>query len=192
MFLNNLLIFSALGVIGWMFVASDWRMRLAGLASLYLIELIVILQIWPIALASVKLISGWMGIALLGTARLNSDDQPEVRRFPSETIFRLLMAFLIWMVITATAPQINAWIPIPYTNLFIGLATMGGGLLFIGLSNIEFEIILGLLIILVGFDIIYSSLEGSALVTGIFAIIIILICLLSVYFLPSNPQGEVE
>jgi hypothetical protein len=192
MFLNNLLIFSTLGVIIWMFVSSDWRMRLAGLASLYLVELIIILQIWPIALASVKLISGWMGIALFGTARLNSDDQPEDRRFSSEIVFRLLMVFLIWMVIAAIAPQINAWIPIPYTNLYIGLATMGGGLLFIGLSNNEFEIVLGLLIILVGFDIIYSSLEGSALVTGIFALIIILICLLSVYFLPSDSRGEVE
>ncbi|MDO9546951.1 MAG: hypothetical protein Q7J07_09435 [Pelolinea sp.] len=192
MFLNNLLIFSALGAIVWMFVSSDWRMRLAGLASLYLVELIVILQIWPIALASVKLISGWMGIALLGTVKLNADDLPAAERIPSETIFKLLMAFLVWMVIATVAPSINEWIPISYTNLYIGLAIMGGGILFIGLSNDPFEIVLGLLMFLVGFDVIYSSLEGSALVTGIFALIIILICLISVYFLPSNSLGEVE
>jgi hypothetical protein len=182
MFLNNLLIIFTLGAISWMFVSSDWRMRLAGLSSLYLIELIILLQIWPIALASVKLISGWMGIALVGTAKLNENNLSKLKRIPSVTIFKLLMAFLVWMVISAVAPSINDWIPISFTNLYIGLATMSGGILMIGLSEDPFEIVLGLLSFLVGFDIIYSSLEGSALVTGFFALIIILICLISAYF----------
>jgi hypothetical protein len=59
---------------------------------------------------------------------------------------------------------------------------MGSGLLFMSLTDDFIEIVLGLLTILAGFDIIYSSLEGSALVTGIYAFIIILICLLSGYF----------
>jgi hypothetical protein len=166
-------------------------MRLAGLASIYLIEIIILLQIWPIALASVKLISGWMGIALLGTAKLNTEEK-NIKPILSVIVFKLLMVFLLWMVTAAAAPSINDWIPIFYTNLYIGLATMGGGILFIGLSEDPFEIILGLLLFLVGFDIIYSSLEGSALVTGIFALIIILICLISTYFLPTSSVGEIE
>jgi hypothetical protein len=192
MILNNLLIILALGAVSWMFITSDWRMRLAGLASIFLIEIIILLQIWPIALASVKLISGWMGIALLGTAKINSDDSNQLERIPSVIIFKLLLVFLLWMVISAAAPSINEWIPIFFTNLYIGLATMGGGILFIGLSEDPFEIILGLLLFLVGFDIIYSSLEGSSLVTGIFALIIILICLIYTYFLPTNSVGEIE
>jgi len=182
MLLNNLLIFTALGAIGLMLVASDWRMRVGGLGSLFLIEFIVILQIWPLALASVKVISGWMGIALLSTSMINAGDQVTKRRITSEIIFRFLMILLLWIVILTIAPSINDWIPIPYTNLFIGLSLLGSGLFFLGLTDNFFEIILGLLTILVGFDIIYSSLEGSALVTGIYASIIILICLLSGYF----------
>ena len=182
MLLNNLLIFFALGAVGLMLVASDWRMRIGGLASLYLIEFIVILQIWPLALGSVKLISGWMGIALLSTSMINSINQEKKPHYTSEVIFRFLLAVLIWIVILAIAPSINEWIPIPYTNLYIGLSLMGSGLLFMSLTDDFFEIILGLLSVLAGFDIIYSSLEGSALVTGIFAFIIILICLLSGYF----------
>ena len=182
MLLNNLLIFSALAAVGLMLVASDWRMRIGGLASLYLIEFIVILQIWPLALGSVKLISGWMGIALLSTSLLNSINQEKKLHYTSEIIFRFLLAVLIWIVILAIAPSINEWIPIPYTNLYVGLSLMGSGLLFLSLTDDFFEIILGLLTILAGFDIIYSSLEGSALVTGIYAFIIILICLLSGYF----------
>ena len=43
------------------------------------------------------------------------------------------------------------------------------------------EIAIGLLIFLTGFDIIYSSLEGSALVTGIYGLIVILISFISSY-----------
>jgi hypothetical protein len=182
MLLNNLLIFSTLAAIGLMLAAADWRMRVGGLGSLFLIEFIVILQIWPLALASVKVISGWMGIALLSTSMINTEREINHRRITAEIIFRFLFAFLIWIVILTVAPSINAWIPIPYTNLYIGLSLMGSGLFFLGLTDDFFEIILGLLTILVGFDIIYSSLEGSALVTGIYASIIILICLLSGYF----------
>jgi len=182
MLLNNLLIFSALAAVGLMLVASDWRMRIAGLASIYLIGFIVIIQIWPVALASVKLISGWMGIALLSTSMLNSMNQANSHRFTSEIVFRFLMAVLIWIVVAAIAPSINEWLPIPYTNLYIGVSLMGSGLLFMSLTDDFIEIVLGLLTILAGFDIIYSSLEGSALVTGIYAFIIILICLLSGYF----------
>jgi hypothetical protein len=48
---------------------------------------------------------------------------------------------------------------------------------------VMFDVIIGLLTFLAGFDIIYSSLEGSALVTGIYALIVILISLLNSYFL---------
>jgi len=192
MFLNNLLIFSALAAFGLMLIVSDWRMRIAGLASLYFVGFIVILQIWPVALASVKLISGWMGIALLSTSMLNSMHQVNDHRFTSEMIFRFLMTVLIWIVVAAIAPSINEWLPIPYTNLYIGVSLMGSGLIFMSLTEDLFEIILGLLTILTGFDIIYSSLEGSALVTGIYAFIIILICLLSGYFSPPDLDKEEE
>ncbi len=190
MLLNNLLIFFALGAVGLVLVASDWRMRIAGLASIYLVGFIVILQIWPVALASIKLVSGWMGIALLSNSMLDSINQKTEQRFLSETIFRFLMAVLIWIVIAAIAPSINEWLPIPYTNLYIGLSLMGSGLLFMSLTDDFFEITLGLLSILAGFDIIYSSLEGSALVTGIYAFIIILICLLSGYFSSTVSDRE--
>lgn len=190
MLLNNLLIFFALGAVGLVLVASDWRMRIAGLASIYLVGFIVILQIWPVALASIKLVSGWMGIALLSNSMLDSINQETEQRFISETIFRFLMAVLIWIVIAAIAPSINEWLPIPYTNLYIGLSLMGSGLLFMSLTDDFFEITLGLLSILAGFDIIYSSLEGSALVTGIYALIIILICLLSGYFSSTVSDRE--
>jgi len=48
---------------------------------------------------------------------------------------------------------------------------------------------IGLLIFLAGFDIIYSSLEGSALVTGIYGLIVILISLISSYLQGGFSRG---
>ena len=93
-------------------------------------------------LASIKLVSGWMGIALLSNSMLDSINQETEQRFISETIFRFLMAVLIWIVIAAIAPSINEWLPIPYTNLYIGLSLMGSGLLFMSLTDDFFEITL--------------------------------------------------
>ena len=51
------------------------------------------------------------------------------------------------------------------------------------------EIAIGLLIFLSGFDVIYSSLEGSALVTGIYGLIVILISIISSYLQGGFSQG---
>jgi len=192
MIFNNLLIISALASIVFILVAADWRMRIAGLSSLYIVGFIVILQIWPIALASVKLISGLMGMALLSTSQLTVYSSEESRPYTSVIIFRLLMAILFWIIISAVAQSINEWLPIPYTNLYIGLSLMSSGLIMVGVMKRFFDTIIGLLTILIGFDIIYSSLEGSALVTGILALITILICLLSGYFNSVDLEEETE
>jgi len=192
MIINNLLIFSALASIVFILIASDWRMRIAGLSSLYIVGFIVILQVWPIALASVKLISGLMGMALLSTSQLTAYQPGESRPYPSVIVFRLLMAILFWIIISAVAQKINEWLPIPYTNLFIGLSLMSSGIIIVGIMKRFIDTIIGLLTILIGFDIIYSSLEGSALVTGILALITILICLLSGYFNDVNYEEEPE
>ena len=102
------------------------------------------------------------------------------------------MAILFWIIISAVAQSINEWLPIPYTNLYIGLSLMSSGLIMVGVMKRFFDTIIGLLTILIGFDIIYSSLEGSALVTGILALITILICLLSGYFNSVDLEEETE
>jgi hypothetical protein len=54
------------------------------------------------------------------------------------------------------------------------------------------DTVLGLLIFFEGFDVIYSSLEGSALITGIFGIIIISICLTGSYLEGGLKFGGTE
>jgi len=177
MIINAFLIILSIVLSGAILVLEDRRHRLAVLAIIELIGFILIVQIWPIALALVKLISGWMGIALLTFAFMPSDIKKESNEPIPSKIFRLMLGVFGWIIVLTSIQGLNEWLPISYTNLFIGLIFFIIGMISLSLGLKTFDIILSLLVFLQGFDIIYSSLEGSALVTAMFAVIIISICL---------------
>jgi len=177
MIINVFLIILSIVLSGAILVLEDRRYRLAVLAVIELIGFILIVQIWPVALALVKLISGWMGIALLTFAFIPSDIKKESNEPIPTKIFRLMLGVFGWIIVLTSIQGLNEWLPISYTNLFIGLIFFIIGMISLSLGLKTFDIILSLLVFLQGFDIIYSSLEGSALVTAMFAVIIISICL---------------
>jgi len=189
MIINNVLIIATFIALIMILISNTWRIRVAGLAIVYLLSFISILQIWPVALASVKLIAGWMGVVLISASQVTKNDNDRLKQWNSQSIFRLLVTALIWVVIGAEVGSFNEWIPIPYTNLLIGLNIIAGGLMFASVNQTVFDVIIGVLTFLAGFDVIYSSLEGSALVTGIFALINIFISLLSTYFYSPSIKG---
>lgn len=53
-----------------MLIARDWRITLATLAVIYIAVFLLINQIWPLPLAIVKLIAGWIACIVLGMASL--------------------------------------------------------------------------------------------------------------------------
>ncbi len=181
MILNTLLILFAIILSVLLLLARNWRYVILGLALVYLVGFILIVQIWPIALAAVKLVSGLMGVTLLAMIKSSSEEVYSQEDSLSARIFIFLFACLGWMIISATIARVNEWLPIPYTNLYVGLLILFTGILKTSLFPRNFEILVGLLVFLAGFDIIYSSLEGSALVTAIYALIVLLICVLGTY-----------
>ena len=190
MIINNLFIAITLVTSAFILVSSNWRWMVAGLAIQYLISFILVVQIWPLALASVKLISGWMGVILLAISLVSFEYQGESDKPVSERWFLLATLLLLWMVITATTPRVNEWLPISYTNLYIGLVLMASGLLQTSHKMDIVGMVIGLLSVLIGFDIIYSSLEGSALVTAFYGLINIALCLLGIYILNTSGKRE--
>lgn len=189
MILNSVFIFISIFLSGAILIISDWRWKMAGLAIIQLIVFILILQIWPIALASVKLISGWMGIALMSATMASTGDSRNSDMHTSAKVYKLMLAAFSWIVIAASVERFNSWLPIPYTNLFVGLIFFFCGIFYFSQERDINGIAIGLLIFLSGFDVIYSSLEGSALVTGIYGLIIILVSIISSYLQGGFSQG---
>lgn len=158
---------------------------MASLMLIQLLNFILIVQIWPVALASVKLISGWMGTLLLGYT-ISSNPSIQEEKLPlSLIIFRISAIGLIWVFLSMNVQNIMEWLPIDYTYLFIGLVYVLTGMLSFNFQY-PLDVIMGLIVFLTGFDLIYSSLEGSVLVTGIYGLIVILISLVGVFLYNSQ------
>ena len=191
MIINSLLIFFSLVVSVAILVPRDWRWSIFGLAMSYLIGFTLIVQIWPLPLAAVKLLSGLIGLIILSTVKMNAENQEENTDGLSSRIFIFLLAILSWIVVSATINDLNAWLPIEYTNLFIGLVFLISGMIKLSIDQRVFNVVVGLLTLLSGFDIIYSALEGSALVTALYALIVVSICVLGSY-LEGIFSGEDE
>ena len=192
MIINTIIILIAIALSAVILIANDWRWVLFGLATIYILGFVLIVQLWPMTLAAVKLISGLLGAALLSMIRVNSSVQPEDDEPVSSRIFIFLLASLSWIIVSSTITRLNEWLPISYTSLYVGMVIMLAGIIKFSIYQEVFDILIGLLVFLGGFDIIYSSLEGSALVTGIYGLITISICILGSYLegIFSREVGE--
>jgi hypothetical protein len=189
MILNTVFIFLSIFLSGAILILSDWRWKMAGLAAIQLIGFILIVQIWPIALASVKLISGWMGVALMSATMASTGENIKSEIQTSARVFKLMQVAFSWIVIAASVEKLNSWLPISYTNLFVGLVFFFCGIFYFSQEYDINGVAIGLLIFLAGFDVIYSSLEGSALVTGIYGLIVILVSFISSYLQGGLSHG---
>ena len=190
MLINSLLIILAIASSTLFITIKNWYWRIAILAIVQLIGFILISQIWPIALASLKLISGWMGSLLLGYSLYQGEETSEKEYSISLILFRGSIVCLICLFLAGNVSIISQWLPIETTSLYIGLLFFFTGIISFSLFKHPIEIIMGLLIFLSGFDVIYSSLEGSALVTVIYALIVILISLVGI-IMRDVSMGEV-
>lgn len=173
-----------------MLISSNWRWTLSGLAIQYLVAFLLVAQIWPIGLAAIKLVAGWIAGILLALANISSALEESQEEMRSVVIFRGLSALLLLIIVFSITPTINLWIPIPYPFLLIGLLMISLGLLHFGISQQPLRVILGLLTLLIGFEIIYSALEGSALLAAILAAITIALGMLGSYFFTQVSEED--
>ncbi|NPV40823.1 MAG: hypothetical protein HPY72_05700 [Anaerolineae bacterium] len=190
MLVNTLLIFLALAVTVLILVPDNWRWNVFGLVMCYLIGFVLIVQIWPLSLAAVKLLTGFIGMVVLSTVKINTPELPAENRSRSYRIFLVLVLSVGWIIVTATTAKLNEWLPIAYTNLYIGLVILFAGIIKFAVSRQVFDVVVGLLVFLCGFDVVYSSLEGSALVTAIYSLIVLAICVIGSYLEGFSIQEE--
>jgi hypothetical protein len=175
-----------------LFLSQDWRKMILGLALQYLGVFWLVAGIWPLGLAVIKLVVGWMVAAVLGVsqpAALLVDATSSVR---SGRLFKLLTALLILVFILTAVPALEGWYGVtPYIRLG-GLMLLGMGLLQLGMTNRPFRVILGLLTVMAGFEVLYASVENSVLVTGLLAIINLGIVMVGAYLIVGSEEGEAE
>jgi hypothetical protein len=177
-------------------IVRDWRWSIILLAIQYFCMFILTLHHWPLGMASVKLVAGWMSGAILGMTRsgLPTNEFEETGIWPRGRLFRLFAAGMVLLIVAAATPGVDtimadAGFPITSGSLLL----IGMGLLHLGITSYVLRVVIGLMTVLSGFEILYSAVEGSILVAALLAVINLGLALVGAYLLiAENAPGEVE
>jgi len=155
-------------------ISRDWRFSIFVLALQYFGMFILIALSWPLELAVVKLVAGWISGAILGLALVNTRDeiQAEGDLALSGTVFRILLAVLAFLIAYSIGLRLVVWLPeLELEQAIGGMALILLGLIHLGLTSLPLRVVLGLLTVMSGFEILYAGIERSTLVTGLLAFI---------------------
>jgi hypothetical protein len=174
----------------------DWRWMLGLLAAAYLAVFLLVARHWPLGMAVVKLVTGWMAIAALGATRLSLLQPGEERgAFLVEgSFFRLSGSALVLLIAASGAPGIEKAIPgIGQPVIVGGLTLVGMGLFQLGMTSDTLRVVIGLMMILAGFETIYAAVESSILVAALLSAANLGLALAGSYLLlRSLPAREEE
>jgi hypothetical protein len=176
-------------------LVRDWRLSIIFLAVQYLGMFMLVLQHWPLGMASVKMVAGWMAAAILGMTRsgLSTPGVDEESVWPQGRLFRLFAAGIVGLIVSASTPGVST------IMADAGFAVTGGSLLLIGMGLLHLgipvsilRVTIGLMTVLSGFEILYSAVEGSVLVAVLLAIINLGLALAGSYLLIASSLSEEE
>lgn len=176
-------------------LARDWRWTISLLAVQYLAMFVLVLQHWPLGMASVKVVAGWMSAAILGMTRsgLSTSESTEEDSGPRGRPFRLFAAGIVVLIVAVVTPGVDtimadAGFPVTAASLIL----IGMGLLHLGITARILRVTIGLMTVLSGFEILYSAVEGSVLVAALLAVINLGLALAGSYLLIASNSEEVE
>lgn len=174
-------------------LARDWRWLIIFLSVQYVGVFILTLQHWTLGMATVKVIAGWMGAAILGMTRSNMDEEEITDSLPQGRSFRLVAAGVVGLIAASGAARVDAMMA------DAGLAVAAGSLLLIGMGALHLSVTdqpmrvtIGLMTVLAGFEILYSAVETSVLVAALLAVINLGLTLAGSYLMIASSARETE
>lgn len=176
-------------------IVRDWRWGIILLAVQYFGMFILVLQHWPLGVASVKVVAGWMSAAILGMTRsgLPTDEFDIHGIWPRGRLFRLFMAAMVVLIVAAVTPDVDTIMAdAGYAVTAGSLLLIGIGLLHLGITTHTLRVVIGLMTVLAGFEILYSAVEGSVLVAGLLAVINLGLALVGAYLLIAENTHDEE
>lgn len=171
-------------------INRDWRISLGALAIQYLAAFWLATRHLPFAMGSVKLITGWMVVAILGMTRLsltNLDQNEQDAFYPRGAAFRITLMGIVTLVALGATPRIETAIPgLGLPVIAGGLLLIGAGVAHLGVTSDLLRVALGLLTLLTGFEVIYAAVESAILVIGLLAVVNLGLGVLGSYLLMAG------
>lgn len=172
-------------------VGTKLRRLMIALAIMYLGQFLLLINNWSLGLSAVELVAGWMAMAILMASQPSVEpDRQFINR--QGTIFRIVAAVVIWLLVFLIAPNISIISSLPIEATWSALILVGMGLLHLGMTTKPVKVIIGLLTVLAGFEVFYSAFERSVLVAGLLAMITIGLAAIGAYMITLPYLDETE
>ena len=174
-------------------ISWDWRISIFSLSLQYACVFVLVSLTWPLEIAAVKVVAGWIAGVVLSLALINlpgeiSDERPLI---VSDLIFRILAAILAGLFAFTGGAKLITWLPeITLLQAYGGMILIALGLLHLGLTSQPFRVVLGLLTVLSGFEILYAAVESSILITGLLAAVTLGLAMLGAYLITAPTLEE--
>jgi len=193
-FLQSLLV-ALLFICGAGILIVPNRRLMTGLLAIQYIGVFLLVSVsWPLEIAVVKLVAGWMASAVLFLTYQNLPGTNSDGRMPlglPGTLFKGFTAVLLGVSVFSLVPTALRWfLGATQQQVLGGLWLLGLGLLQLLLIRDSLRTIVGLLTVISGFEILYATLEASVLMTGLLAILNIGFAFLGAYLIMASNLEE--
>lgn len=171
-------------------VMNQWRwMSIAWVFQVFSVFWLTSLS-WSFSESIVKLIGGWITIAIVSSAHPELILEKEKETISTGFGFRFLVSGMIWLFAFSIASNLQTLVDARIEIIWGGMLLFSSGLLQVGLAKNYVRLIIGLITFINGFEIMYASIESSVLVSGLLVFITIGLSWLVVYFNPATTGSE--
>ena len=162
-------------------IFNDWRLSMAALAVQYLLAAALVAQIVVVQVAVVKALVGLLVVGILaytgrevnfGRVRGRAQEAAPASRFQFPTNFPFRLLAVVMFVVAAWYTASRPRFALPGLPLGVNIASyllIALGLLNLGLTEEPMNAGMGLLTVLVGFEMLYAVFEQSLAVAALLA-----------------------
>jgi hypothetical protein len=186
----NYIAVSALSLLLFGVLLAETKKQVSiAIGGVLLIVFAINIQFWSFGFTLSKLVTGLMSVLILVLSSGDLDVRLEETR--TGRIFRAVILLFGLLLVLFTQQIIVSYLAISVDQSLPALFMLICGLLMLGIFHDPFRIILGLLVFLSGFEIIYGSVEKSLLINGLLAAVTLFIALVGSYLImPPSKEGE--
>ena len=166
---------------------------LAGLCVVYALSAWLVITSLPPSSGGAKFLAGLVacGIIYLGLSGSGWDEELDHDHpIPTGKPFRIGASLLVLLAAIGLSGNVSTLIPDLLSYVAQGaMMLLVTGILILGLFDSAFRVGIGLLVLLAGFDILYSSVEPSLAIVALLALVHIGIAWVVSYLLLINPSA---
>lgn len=171
-------------------ILADRRRTIAiafGAIVLFLFSINV--QFWTFGFALSKLLTGIMSILILVLTHEQTKGEISYPKVTGKVFNSVGLAFCIILVLF-TINNTSKYLAISHDQVIPSLSILLCGFILLGISQDPFRIVIGLLTVLIGFEVVYGAVEQSLLINGLLTAVELLVAFVGSFLLTPVASGE--